>query len=69
MICQWRADQINSLRQPKAVAKIDPRDTDKSRYFAATECSNCFTIQSPSLFFNEYIQEAKQSAIFTREQS
>ena len=40
------------------------RDTDKSRYFAITEFNNCFVIQSPSLFFNEYLREVKQSAIF-----
>ena len=40
------------------------RDTDKSRYFAITEFNNCFIIQSPSLCFNEYLREVKQSAIF-----
>ena len=46
---------------------IDPRDTDKSRYFAITEFNNCFILRSPSLFCNE----AKQSAIifFTHERS
>ena len=46
VICWWRADQLR-LRQI-----IDPRDTDKSRYFAITEFNNCFIIRSPSLFFN-----------------
>ena len=41
------------------------RDTDKSQYFAITEFNNyCFIIRSPSLFFNEYLWETKQSAIF-----
>ena len=44
---------------------IDLRDTDKSRYFAITEFNNCFIIRSPSLFFKEYLREAKRSAIFT----
>ena len=43
---------------------IDLRDTDKSRYFAITEFNNCFIIRSPSLFFNAYLREAKQSAFF-----
>ena len=43
---------------------IDLRDTDKSRYFAIAEFNNCFIIRSPSLFFNEYLREAKLSAIF-----
>ena len=46
VICRWRADQLR-LRQ-----KIDPRDTDKSRYYAITEFNNCFIIRSPSLIFN-----------------
>ena len=29
----------------------------------------CFSIRSPSLFFNEYLWEAKWSAIFTQERS
>ena len=53
MICPWRADQI-----------IDLRDTDKSPYFAITEFNNCFIIRSPSFFINEYLREAKRSAIF-----
>ena len=48
---------------------IDLRDTDKSRYFAMTEFNNRFIIRSPSLFFKEYLQEAKQSAIFMQERS
>ena len=43
---------------------IDLRYTDKSRYFAIAEFNNCFIIRSPSLFFNEYLREAKLSAIF-----
>ena len=43
---------------------IDLRDTDKSRYFGISEFNNCFIIRSPSLFFNEYLREAKRSAIF-----
>ena len=58
VICQWRAHQINDLR-----------DTDKSRYFAITEFNNCFIIRSRSLFFKEYLREAKRSAIFTQERS
>ena len=54
MICQWRM-----LRQI-----INMRDTGKSRYFAVTEFNNCLIIGSPSLFFNEYLREAKRSAIF-----
>ena len=46
VICWWRADQL----RPRQI--IDPRDTDKSRYFAITEFNNCFMIRSPSLFFN-----------------
>ena len=57
-MCQWRAGQV-----------IDLRDTDKSRYFAITEFNNCFIIRSPSLFFKEYLWEAKRSAIFTQERS
>ena len=48
---------------------IDLRDTDKSRYFAITEFNNCFIIRSRSLFFKEYLREAKRSAIFTQERS
>ena len=47
---------------------IDLWDTDKSRYFAITEFNNCFIIRWLSLFFKEYLREAKRSAIFTREQ-
>ena len=43
---------------------IDLRDTEKSRYFSITEFNNCFIIQSPSLFLNEYLREAKRSAFF-----
>ena len=43
---------------------IDLRDTDKSRYFWISEFNNCFIIRSPSLFFNEYLREAKRSTIF-----
>ena len=43
---------------------IDLRDTDKSRYFAIIEFKNCFITRSPSLFFNEYLREAKLSAIY-----
>ena len=45
------------------------RDTGKSRYSVITEFNNCFIIRSPSLFFNEYLREAKRSAFFTRERS
>ena len=62
VICQWRADQLF----PEAETL---RDTDKSRYFAITEFNNCFIIRSPSLFFKEYLREAKQSAIFLQEPS
>ena len=48
---------------------IDLRDTDKSRYFAITKFNNCFIIRSLSLFFKEYLQEAKRSVIFTQERS
>ena len=48
---------------------IDLRDTDKSRYFAITEFNNCFISRSPSLLFNQYLWEAKRSAIFTQEWS
>ena len=58
MICQWRADQLLLL------LLIDLRDTNKSRYFEVSEFNNCFIIRSPSLFFNEYLREAKRSAIF-----
>ena len=43
---------------------INLRDTGKSRYFAITEFNNCLIIGSPTLFFNEYLREAKRSAIF-----
>ena len=36
----------------------------KSRYFWISEFNNCFLIRSPSLFLNEYLREAKRSAIF-----
>ena len=51
MICQWQADQSF------ASAIIDLQDTDKSRYFAITEFSNCFIIPSPSLlsYFNHFL--------------
>ena len=48
---------------------IDLRDIGKSRYFGITEFNNCFIIRSPSLFFKEYLREAKRSAIFTQERS
>ena len=44
MICLWRADQLFAEAD-------DPRDTDKSQYFAITEINNCFIIRSPSWFF------------------
>ena len=34
---------------------------------AMTEFKNRFIIRSPGLFFKEYLQEAKQSAIFMQE--
>ena len=40
------------------------RDTGKSRYVVVTEFNICFIIGSPSLFFDEYLQEAKRSAFF-----
>ena len=42
-----------------------------TQYFAITEFNNCFFIRSPSLFFNEYLREAKRSAInfFTQERN
>ena len=43
---------------------IDVRDTGKSLYFAITEFNYCFIIRSPRLFFNEYLREAKRSALF-----
>ena len=43
---------------------IDLRDTGKSRYFVIIEFNNSFIIWSPSLFFNEYLWEAKRSAFF-----
>ena len=36
----------------------------KSRYFVITEFNNCFIIRSASLFFSEYLREAKRSAFF-----
>ena len=36
---------------------------------AITEFNNCLIIRSPSLFCNEYLPEAKRSAIFTQERS
>ena len=55
VICQWRADQINDLR-----------DTDKSQYFAIPEFNNCFIIQSPSLFsyFNHFLEAEGSSLPF-----
>ena len=34
--------------------------------FCDDQVQYCFIIQSPSLFFNEYLREAKQSAFFTK---
>ena len=50
---------------------IDLRDADRSRYFAIIEFNNCFFLRSPSLFFNEYLREAKRSGIhfFTQERN
>ena len=65
IICRSRRLRRIRLRQ-----MIDLRDTDKSRYFAITEFNDCFImIRSPSLFFKEYLREAKRSAIFTQERS
>ena len=38
--------------------------SEANNWSAITEFNNCFIIQSPSLFFNEYLREAKPSAIF-----
>ena len=67
MICQWRADLICRSRRLRQIT--DLRDTKKSRYFETTDFNNCFIIGSPSLVFNEYLREAKRSAIFTQERS
>ena len=62
-------EQINIINLPKPKAEannnIDLLATDKSRYFAITK----FNYRSPSLFFKEYLREAKRSAIFTQERS
>ena len=66
VISQWRADQL--FAEARRLGQIiDLRDTDKSPYFAMTEFNNCFIIGSPSLFFKQYLREAKRSAIFTQE--
>ena len=67
VICQWRADLMCRSRRLRQI--IDLRDTEKLRYFATTEFNNCFIFRSPSLFFNEFLWEAKRSAIFTQERS
>ena len=64
MICLWQADQLFAKAEKTALP-----DTDKSRYFAITEFHNCFIIRSPSLFFNEYLREAKSSTISAQERS
>ena len=69
MICLWRADQLFAEAEARLRQIIDLLATDKSRCFAITEFNNCFTIRSPSLFFNNYPREAKWSAIFTQERS
>ena len=69
VICQWRGKLIIRLRQIRFRQIIDLRDTDKSRYFEIAEFNNCFIIRSPSLFFKEYLREAKRSAISTQERS
>ena len=51
------------------VDQTDVRETDKLQYFAITEFHNYFIIRSPSLFFNEYLREAKRSTISTKERS
>ena len=56
-------EQINYLPKPKAEIS-DMRDTDKSRCFAITEFNNCFIIRSPSLFFKEYLWEARRCRHF-----
>ena len=61
IICRSRRLRRIRLRQ-----MIDLRDTDKSRYFAITEFNDCFIIRSPSLFFKEYLREAKRPASFSR---
>ena len=64
VICQRRADELLLICR---LIIIDLRDTDKSRYFAMTEFSNCFIIRSPSLFsyFNhDPGSSGKRSAIF-----
>ena len=48
---------------------VDLLATYKSRYFAIAEFNNCLTIRSRSLFSNEYLHDAKRSAIFTQERS
>ena len=67
VICLWRADQLFAEAEARLRQIIDLLATDKSRCFAITEFKKCFTIRSPSLFFNEYPREAKWSAIFTQE--
>ena len=56
--CFVCGEQINYLPKPKAEIS-DLRDTDKSRYFAITEI-----IRSPSLFFKEYLWEARRCRHF-----
>ena len=59
----WAKDRDLSVRLRQI---IDLRDTDKSRSFATTEFNHCLIIRSPSCFCNEYLREAKRSAIFTQ---
>ena len=56
MIYQKRADQLFAEAE-----WTDLRETDKSQYFAITDINNH---SKPSLFFNEYLWEAKRSSIF-----
>ena len=60
LICQWLADGWGnnwSVRHWQIMIFCDNR------------VQMCFSIRSPSLFFNEYLWKAKWSTIFTQEQS
>ena len=61
VICQWRADQA------EANNNLICETLTNHYYFSITEFNNdSFLIWLPNLFFREYLQEAKQYAMFTQ---
>ena len=66
VICLWRADQYYYLLKPKA----ETNNWSARHWQITIFCDNrALSVDHRVGFYNEYLWEAKQSAIFTQEQS